>query len=277
MLRIFIIFFLYLFSAEFIFAQEGLVKSYYGKNDSLKSEINYSKNIREGAAKFYYPNGNIKEELTYVNGKVQGTVKTYYSTGKLKEMFNVENGTRDGPASVFDSSGNFLKDISYSNGMLKLKKNPAENASVEIASAPAVEKNGRNMTPDKIVTLKNKAVSKPVPPSEDENSIGTDPAYFLTAEVMPEPVGGMKTILNKLVYPEAAKKKGIQGKVEVRAFIDQYGEVTSDEIVKGIGYGCDIAAKIAVYYTKFTPGLIKGKPVKVQMVIPVEFQLKSKK
>jgi len=92
---------------------------------------------------------------------------------------------------------------------------------------------------------------------------------------MPEPAGGMNTILNKLVYPESAKKDKIQGVVKIRAYIDQYGEVTHDEVVQGIGHGCDEAAKIAVYYTMFKPGLIKGKPVKVQMVIPVEFKLRN--
>ncbi len=94
---------------------------------------------------------------------------------------------------------------------------------------------------------------------------------------MPEPVGGMKKIMNKLVYPEKAKEDGIQGTVKVLAFIDEDGEVTHAEVVQGIGHGCDQSAKIAVFYTKFKPGLLKGKPVNVQMVIPVEFKLKEKK
>ena len=257
----------------FLFAQNGPVNSYYGKSDSVKSVIKYSNNIREGAAKFYYPDGKLKEELTYVNGKVEGTVKTYYETGKLKEVFNVENGKRQGPTSLFDSTGNYLKDITFNNGMLVQNKNTGENTAQQTAFSG---NNGNELNPIKIAELKHKTVKKPLPPSEDEKITGIDPAYYLTADVMPEPVGGMKSIMGKLVYPALAREKGIQGKVEVRAFIDQYGEVTSAEVVKGIGYGCDIAARIAVYYSKFTPGLIKGKPVKVQMIVPIEFQLKSK-
>ncbi len=259
-----------------IFAQQGLVKSYYGNSDTLKSEINYKNNVREGDAKFYYPNGRLKEELTYTNGKVDGMVTTYFESGKKKEMFNVETGKREGPTSLFDTSGNYIKDITYKNGELVLNDKPVQT--LKVASAPKVNgKDDKELNREKIAELKRKSSSAPLPPAEEETSSGVDPAYFLSADVMPEPVGGMKSIMNRLVYPAAAKENKIQGKVEVKVFIDQFGEVTSAEVVKGIGYGCDIAARIAVYYTKFTPGLIKGKPVRVQMIIPVEFQLKIKK
>ncbi len=35
----------------------------------------------------------------------------------------------------------------------------------------------------------------------------------------------------------------------------------------------DVYKRQTVFYTKFKPGLLKGKPVKVQMVVPVEFKL----
>ncbi len=273
MFRPIIILTLIYFTGGLLFAQNGPVKTYYGKSDTVKSEINYSNNIREGTAKFYYPNGKLKEELTYVDGKVEGTVKSYYNTGKLKEIFIAENGKRQGPTSLFDSTGNYLKDITFDNGMLVLNKNTAESSAVQTASSGG---KGNELNQEKIADLKHKTEKKTVPPSDEENLSGVDPAYFLSADVMPAPVGGMKSIMDKLVYPALAKEKGIQGTVEVKAFIDQYGEVTSAEVVKGIGYGCDIAARIAVYYSKFTPGLIKGKPVKVQMIVPVEFKLKSK-
>ncbi len=276
MLRSLLIITAVFFCSGILSAQQGRVKSFYGKSDTLKSEINYADSVREGEAKFYYPNGNLKEELTYVNGKVEGMVKTYYDSGKMKEMFNVENGKREGPTSLFDSAGNYIKDITFKNGVLILNKQ--QETPPEVASAGKTNsiKKDKNINQEKISELKHKSSSTPLPPAESENGSAIDPAYFLTAEVMPEPVGGMKSIMNRLVYPAQAKEKKIQGKVEIRAFIDQYGEVTSAEVVKGIGYGCDIAARIAVYYTKFTPGLIKGKPVNVQMIIPVEFQLKSK-
>ncbi len=45
------------------------------------------------------------------------------------------------------------------------------------------------------------------------------------------------------------------------------------KILKGIGGGCDEAAAKAVEKTKFTPGRQRGKPVNVQVSIPVIFKL----
>jgi len=83
----------------------------------------------------------------------------------------------------------------------------------------------------------------------------------------------MNTIYKRLVYPIEAKKNKIEGTVKVMAFIEKNGEVSSAQVIEGIGYGCDENARLSVYYTRFKPGLQKGKRVKVQMIIPIEFKL----
>ncbi len=276
MYRSVFVFAIVIFLCVKIFPQDGVVNSFY-PNDTLKSRINYVNKVREGDAKFYYPNGKVKEELTYENGKINGLVKIYYETGKLKETINVEEGKREGPTSLFDSTGQYIKDINYENGKLMPEIAPAEETPSKplAVSNPADTKN-KNVTNNKIKELKSKNGEKSGPPSMSEEKMNDDPAYYLTAEVMPEPVGGMKAILDNLVYPYQAKKDKIQGIVKIKAFIDEYGNVTHVEVVQGIGHGCDEAAKIAVDYAKFKPGLIKGKPVKVQMIIPIYFKLDDK-
>ncbi len=255
-------------------AQQGLVKTYY-PDYTIKSEINYVDSVRSGIAKFYYPNGKIKSEMNYLNGKVDGVVKEYYDNGNLRLLYTIEDGRRNGIETFFDEKGNYLKDITYENGKLKEEEKPAVSSVVNIASAPNdTSRKDKKISEEKINNLKREAAQLTAPPDIKDKI--ENPDYLTSAEVMPEPVGGMNTIMKKLVYPEAAKKDKIQGTVKIRAFIDEYGEVTQDEVVKSIGYGCDEAAKIAVYYTMFTPGMIKGKPVKVQMVIPVEFKLPGK-
>jgi TonB family protein len=100
-----------------------------------------------------------------------------------------------------------------------------------------------------------------------------DKDYFSSADEMPEPIGGMKSIQEKIIYPDSAKKNGIEGKVFLTAFINEVGNVVSVKIIKGVGYGCDDAAMSAVHQTKFKPGLLGGKPVKVQVTIPIVFKL----
>lgn len=250
-------------------AQDGLIKNYY-PNGNVESEINFNNNIREGEAKFYYEDGALKEERLYINGRVEGLVKNYYTNGNLKELINIENGKREGPTSIFDEEGNYIKDIMFEFGIqVVVKVNPyiTEKKETEVAVIDKEE----STTEQPVTRQRNQNYEFP-PPQEIE-SIEDDPAIFQTVEVMPEPVGGYETIQKKLIYPKEAIENGIQGIVEIDVNIDEFGEVTSAEVKKGIGYGCDESARIAVYYTKFKPGLQRGKPVKVQTVIPVEFKL----
>jgi protein TonB len=111
------------------------------------------------------------------------------------------------------------------------------------------------------------------PPPVEEKVVEEEPTYFVAVEEMPEPMGGIKAIQEKIVYPEIAKRAGVEGKVYVLAFVDESGTVTKAQIIKGIGAGCDEAALNAVLGTKFKPGKQRGKPVRVQVSIPIIFKL----
>jgi protein TonB len=113
----------------------------------------------------------------------------------------------------------------------------------------------------------------PPPPKEDKKIVEEEPTYFVAVEEMPEPIGGIGEIQKKIIYPEIAKRAGVEGKVYVLAFVDETGTVTNAKIIKGIGAGCDEAALNAVLKTKFKPGKQRGKAVKVQVSIPVVFKL----
>ena len=97
--------------------------------------------------------------------------------------------------------------------------------------------------------------------------------YFVATEVMPEIIGGLYSIQKNIRYPEIAKRAGIEGKVYVLANIDETGSVANARIIRGIGAGCDEAALEAVRGVKFTPGKQRGRPVKVQVTIPIMFKL----
>ena len=112
------------------------------------------------------------------------------------------------------------------------------------------------------------------PPKEKEIIIeNEEPTFFVAVEEMPQPIGGLSGIQQKIQYPEIAKRAGVEGKVYVRAFVDEKGNVVDAEIVKGIGAGCDEAALDAVIKTKFTPGKQRGRPIKVQVTVPILFRL----
>lgn len=115
-------------------------------------------------------------------------------------------------------------------------------------------------------------ISAPPPPPvvEEEDS---EPVFFVAVEEMPEPIGGIGAIQSKIVYPEIAKRAGVQGRVFVKAYVDERGSVTKVELIRGIGAGCDEAAMDAVKSVMFKPGKQRGKAVKVQVTVPVLFRL----
>ena len=112
-----------------------------------------------------------------------------------------------------------------------------------------------------------------LPPPKEILEINEEPTYFVAVEEMPVPVGGLQEIQKRIEYPEIARRVGIEGKVFVRAFVDETGTVINAEVVKGIGGGCDEVALDAILKTKFTPGKQRGKPIKVQVTVPIHFRL----
>jgi len=102
-----------------------------------------------------------------------------------------------------------------------------------------------------------------------------DGQYLAFAEVMPEPIGGIGAIIKTISYPEMAKRSGIEGKVYVQAHINENGDAEEVNIVRGIGAGCDEAAIEALKKITFSPGIQRGRPVKVRFVLPVNFKLNS--
>jgi len=118
----------------------------------------------------------------------------------------------------------------------------------------------------------NAEVSAPPPPVEEKEE-EAEPVFFVAVEQQPQPIGGLEGIQKRIVYPEIAKRAGVQGRVFVKAYVDENGNVVKTELLKGIGAGCDEAAMVAVQNTKFTPGKQRGKPVKVQVSIPIVFKL----
>ena len=97
--------------------------------------------------------------------------------------------------------------------------------------------------------------------------------YLAIAEKMPVMKGGLKALYAKIEYPRMAKDAGVQGKVYLLMYINESGKVDKVECVKGIGAGCDEAAKKAAKKMDFSPAEHKGSKVKVKMAIAVQFKL----
>ena len=74
-------------------------------------------------------------------------------------------------------------------------------------------------------------------------------------------------------YTAEAKKNKIEGSVTVAIVVDKKGDVVDAKVVKGLGYGLDENAIIAVKEWKYKPAQKDGEPIAVKMEVPVEFYL----
>ncbi len=146
---------------------------------------------------------------------------------------------------------------------------PAPPKIIEAPIAENVKDNNISKTEKVEETVKEEV---PVIPPKEEKKLEEESPYFVAVEEMPAPVGGIASIQSKITYPEIAKRSGVEGKVYILAYVDEVGIVTKAEVVKGIGSGCDEAARDAVLKTKFKPGVQRGNPVKVKVTIPIVFK-----
>jgi TonB family protein len=102
---------------------------------------------------------------------------------------------------------------------------------------------------------------------------------YQLVDQMPQYPGGETELLKFLsmntVYPEAAKKAMIQGKVIVRFIVTDKGTIEKAEIIKSLNPEIDAEAlRVVNMIQGFTPGSIKGKQVNVYYSVPLTFTIK---
>lgn len=111
------------------------------------------------------------------------------------------------------------------------------------------------------------------PPPPSKKSGQND--FYVAVERMPQLKGGINALMQNVNYPENCKKAGIEGRVTVSFIVDKQGNVENPNVIRGIGGGCDEEALRVVKQAEFEPGTQDGKPVRVQMSLPVLFKTSS--
>ncbi len=101
------------------------------------------------------------------------------------------------------------------------------------------------------------------------------PQVYNFVEQMPSPGFDLGEYLStNMMYPIAAKKANIQGRVTVRFIVTEDGSISDVTVIRGIGGGCDEeAARVIKAMPKWKPGKMTGKPVKVYYTQPITFRL----
>lgn len=190
--------------------------------------------FRAGDFRYYDEKGQLIKHGKYVNNEQTGTWSEYYSDGQLYNTKNYkDNGKLDGPALYYYPDGKLKRSEEYSNG-LRLSGRCYTNA-------------------------------------------GADTLYFPEHE-MPEYKGGqqkmIKFLTDNLHYPPEAAERRIQGTVYVKFVVDQKGRVKDPGIFKGVNVLLNTAAiEVVSMMPRWKPGRIEGKPVRIEMILPISFKL----
>lgn len=102
---------------------------------------------------------------------------------------------------------------------------------------------------------------------------------FLVVEEDAEFPGGLealsKYLSENIKYPQLAKENNIEGRVFVSFVVEKDGRVGNIKILRDIGGGCGAeAVRVVKSMPRWKPGKQRGKPVRSQFNLPVNFNLK---
>ncbi len=92
---------------------------------------------------------------------------------------------------------------------------------------------------------------------------------FIAVDVNPVPIKKVDP-----VYPDEARRSGVEGKVFVKVLVDKEGKVKRAVVMTGpdIFHEATIAA---VMQWVFKPAMLHGKPIAVWVALPFQFKLRS--
>lgn len=113
----------------------------------------------------------------------------------------------------------------------------------------------------------------PPPPVEETDSV------FLKVDELPVFTGGdaalLKYVAKNAVYPQDAKMNKITGRVIVQLVVEKDGSVSNVSLKEGVYPSLDAeAVRVVGTLPKFEkPGIVNGKPVKVNYLVPISFTL----
>jgi protein TonB len=105
---------------------------------------------------------------------------------------------------------------------------------------------------------------------QEKEEIPEEPEFIAVEK---EPQFDLEELHRRVVYPEIARRNGVEGKVTIQVYIDRRGKPVRTKVAQSDNRILEQAAIDAILGTTFTPAIQNGNPIGVWMTIPVDFQL----
>lgn len=101
--------------------------------------------------------------------------------------------------------------------------------------------------------------------------------FAVTTQREPEYPGGNEALYtffyNKMQYPAEALEKKLQGDVYVSFYVEADSSVSEVTALNDLGSGTKEEAIRLIKLCKFAPGVQGGKPMRMNMMVPVLFRI----
>lgn len=222
--------------------------SIYSDQGVLESQGNYKNNKRNGEWKFYSRyTGKISQEGNYLNGDKTGKWITYKKGFKSSET-TYKNDIENGPFQQYDSLMNVINQGVYVDG--EITEQTIEESL--FTSADEVF-----YIVEQVPYLSS---CKGIVDDEERTNCSTKAL--------------LEYVYSNIKYPKLAREYGVEGQVIAQFVVDENGDVTDIEIIRGICQDMkEECLKIVQSLPSWEPGMQAGKPVKVKYTLPIKFKL----
>jgi len=213
---------------------------------------------KDGRFTYWYEDGIKQMECNYSDNRLHGVLKEWYASGLHESYQEFSNGIPNGEYTTWREDGSLNLKARYYKGE-------------KHGNFQSYYPNGQ-MTRDDY--FENGKLIEGRCYSEEGESIDYFP--FVQMPEFPDGPGGIRRFVEKeLIYPQEAKKRGIEGTVIILFTIDEEGLVIDPRVVNGDReYFNEEALRIVNNFPLWTPGEVDGIPSPLQVSVPIEFRMR---
>lgn len=268
-----------LYKAPLAKSNEGLVANETGKAEALKTvddlPADYATMKATGGASnsapMYYNPQTVSGQTGYADTVFSFDSDKYVSDG-IAGNVEAENTKNLSSVEVLASKSK-AADKKAQKEAEKRTREESVSRTASVQEAPAVAYDALKVAEQEDEV--NQARKNIEQEAQQQNG---DTKVYAFADEMPQYPGGnealKKYIRENINYPQTAKDQAVSGTVYISYIVSAAGKVTNVKVWKSVSKDLDNEAVRVVSSLKdFTPGKQAGKPVSVQMTVPVKFSL----
>ena len=104
-----------------------------------------------------------------------------------------------------------------------------------------------------------------------------DDTLMYREENAPQLIGGIQALQRRLVYPDAERRAGVEGRVIVAMTVDSAVVPHAVRVVRSVSPALDAAAVVALQGTRFVPCRRLDRPAACRMTLPVTFRAHARR